>query len=113
ERLQELEKQREELEIRLLSVETQKSADTEFRDSARAVASFILGFEESFRNATLFNKKALLKKVISNVVVDRKQSLIHLSTRLIPPVTPTLEYLLKKETAATKVVTAGCSGGRT
>ena len=67
ERLEELEKQRQELEIRLLTIETQKASDSNFLDSSRAVASFVLGFEQNFK--------------------------------------------LQKETAATKVVTAGCSGG--
>lgn len=112
-RLDELERQRQELEGRLLIVETQKAADLDFMDNSRAVARFVLGFEETFKSSNPFNKKALLKKCISHIIVDRSRNLIHLATRLLPAATPQLEYLLEKETAATKVVTAGCSGGRT
>lgn len=112
-RLEELEKQRQELETRLLAVETQEAADSIFLDSSRSVASFVLGFEENFKSANPFAKKALLRACISQMIVDRDRNRIYMTTRLIPAATPQLEHLLKKETAATKVVTAGCSGGRT
>ena len=112
-RLEELERQKQNLEIRLLTIESQEAADSNFVDSSRAAASFVLGFEENFKSANPFNRKALLRKCISHIVVDRDRNVIRMATRLLPAATPQLEYLLKKETAATKVVTAGCSGGRT
>lgn len=113
-RLEELENEKQELETRILSLQTQKAADSHFLDSSREIANFILNFEDDLNSSDPFQKKALLKKCISDIVVDRAQNVIHLSARILPAVTPELEYLLQKQKAvATNVATAVSSGGRT
>ena len=112
-RLEELEREKQEFETRILLVQTQKAADSHFLDSSHEIANFILNFEDELSCSDPFRKKALLKKCISHIIVDRDKKVIRLAARLLPAVTPELDYLLQKETAATKVVTAVSSGGRT
>lgn len=113
ERLEDLERQNREIEARLAALRAEKIADSHCIDSAQEVANFILNFEEEFEKADPLQKKALLKKCISHIVVDRDRNVVRLAVRRIPAVTPELDQLLQKETAATKVVTAVSSGGRT
>ena len=113
ERLEELEREKQELEARILSLQTQKAADSRFLDSSREIADFILNFEDDLNSSDPFRKKVLLKKCISDIVVDRAKNVINLSARILPAVTPELEYLLlqNKKAVATKVATAVSSGG--
>jgi hypothetical protein len=104
-RLEELEKEKQELETRILSLQTQKAADSHFLDSSHEVANFILNFEDELNCSDPFRKKILLKKCISQIIVDRENNVIHLSARRLPAVTPELEYLLQKETAALEPAT--------
>ena len=75
------------------------------------VAKFILNFEEKFENAPIDEKKLLVKKMISEIVVDREKGVARFYIRRVPAVSPELEklYLNKKEPA--KIAGSECSGG--
>ncbi len=88
------------MDTRILSVQTQKAADSYFLDSSREIANFILNFEDELSCSDPFRKKALLKKCIFEVVVERAKNVVHLSAHILPTVTHELEYLLQKEKAA-------------
>jgi hypothetical protein len=75
------------------------------------VANIILNFEEKFNHSDFASKKLLLKKCIYGATVDREKNVFRLDVRQVPMATIDLEFLLQKEKAATKVVTAMSSGG--
>ncbi|MGB2867267.1 MAG: recombinase family protein [Bacteroidota bacterium] len=112
-RLEQLEGEKKYLEGRLYEATKITENEDLSADTAQAVASYLLNFEEVFENADPFKKKLLLKRSITSLLVDRQQGVVRLAVSRIPAVTTQLEQLLQKETAATKVVTAVSSGGRT
>lgn len=113
ERLEELEREGKELEHNLTTLKSEQIADSRYHDSAHSVANFILNFEEEFEKSDPFRKKALLRQCISDILVDRERKVVRLAIRRIPAVNSELEYLLQNKKAATGVVTAVSSGGRT
>jgi len=75
-RLKELEEEKGFLRVRVQSL---ASTDEKRMDPAKIseiVAKFILNFEEKFEKAPIEEKKLLVKKMISEIVVDRESGVV-------------------------------------
>ena len=75
------------------------------------VAKFILNFEEKFENAPIDEKKLLVKKMISEIVVDREKGVARFYIRRVPAVSPELEKLYEKKRVPAGVASTQSSGG--
>ena len=64
-------------------------------DWSDAVARFVLSFETEFEKAPIEDRKSLIKKCISRIVVDREEGFARVYVRRIPAVTPELQRLLE------------------
>ena len=74
-------------------------------DWSQAVARFVLDFEKEFEKAPIEDRKGLIKKCISRIVVDREEGVARFYVRRIPAVTPELLRLLEPPEDHRKVVT--------
>ena len=77
------------------------------------VARFILEFEKRFEDAPIFEKKLLIKKVISEIIVDREEEVVRFYVRRLPITSPEVENLLEKRGLSTEIASPRSSGGRT
>lgn len=59
------------------------------------VREFIDNFDQVYKEAPIEERKALIQKCISSIVVDRDAYKVHLYVRTIPAITPHLETLLQ------------------
>ena len=57
------------------------------------VAEFIIGFEEKITAVPIFERKELVKKIISRIVVDRENGVVRCYVRRVPAVTPEIQNL--------------------
>lgn len=80
----------------------------------KLIRHFLEHFEEVFSRAPVEDRKILIKKLIEQVIVDRDNNVIKFYVRQLPPITPALENLLKKQKGltTTDVVSPDGSGGR-
>jgi hypothetical protein len=99
-------------EERLFILKVASNQVESYEKTAQKIANYFLNFEEEFERSNPARKKQLLKNCILGMLVDREKNAVHVAVNRIPAVTFELECLIQKETAATKVVTAVCSGGR-
>ncbi|MEX2117168.1 MAG: recombinase family protein [Bacteroidota bacterium] len=113
ERMREVEKERLEIQKRIQSLKDEQETEIVVENVASQVRDFINNFEEVFEKAPIEERKTLIKKVISEIIVDRESNTIRFYIRKLPAVSPQLEDLLKKKRAPTEVVSARSSGGRT
>ncbi len=79
---------------------------------ALTVRHFMEHFDDIFKLAPIEDRKALIRLVIQEAIVDRDKKVVRFYLRRIPPLTPTLEKLLKKEKEPADVVSSSSSGGR-
>ena len=110
-RLKELEEEKGFLRVRVQSL---ASTDEKRMDPAKIseiVAKFILNFEEKFEKAPLEEKKLLVKKMISEIVVDRESGVVRFYVRRVPAVSPELEKLYEKKRVPAGVASTQSSGG--
>jgi hypothetical protein len=66
-------------------------------DIGRAVSDFILNFERSFEHAPMPERKLLVRKCISKVIVDRDRRVAEFYVRKIPLVNSTIDGLFSSE----------------
>jgi len=110
-RLKELEEEKGFLRVRVQSL---ASTDEKRMDPAKIseiVAKFILNFEEKFEKAPIEEKKLLVKKMISEIVVDRESGVVRFYVRRVPAVSPELEKLYEKKRVPAGVASTQSSGG--
>jgi len=60
------------------------------------VAEFIIGFEEKITAVPIYERKELVKKVISRIVVDREAGVARCYVRRVPAVTSDLQNLYSR-----------------
>ncbi len=82
--------------------------------ASKRVREFMSTFEERFKKAPAFEKKVLLRKCLSKIIVDRERKVARVYVRPLPDVDPRLTEGLKIEAPTTdsSVVGAASSGGR-
>jgi hypothetical protein len=81
---------------------------------ALEVKKFVDNFEKNFPKAPIEERKLLVKKMISEVVVDRETNTVRFYLRRLPAITPLLEEVYKNKTLPTKeIVSSASSGGGT
>lgn len=112
-KLAELEKEEAAVQAEIASLKGEPSRPAEIADISKAVSEFILNFDQEFENAPIEEKKLLLRKCISQIVVDREKSLVRFYVRRVPAATPWLEEALKEDDRTTGVVRSSSSGDRT
>ena len=114
ERLEELESEAQDLDRQLRIVSTEHSRRSQVINNIETITEFMLGFEHQFENAYPHEKKLLMKRCVSQIVVDRDEGMVNLAIRLVPAATAEIEALYRNKTAlTTEVVSAACSGDRT
>jgi hypothetical protein len=78
---------------------------------ASEVKRFVDHFEVNFQKAPMEEKKLLVKKMISEVVVDRETNTVRFYLRRLPAITPLLEEVYKNKTLPTKEIVSSASSG--
>ena len=111
-RMGEIEKESLALQEKLRTLGIENGNRIDIVDTAQAISDFNSNFDKIFDQATMEEKKLLIKLCISEIVVKRERGVIQLFVRKIPAVSPQLEKLYKNKKALTRVVSAQ-SGGRT
>ena len=94
-RLAELEGEKALLKSRVEALELPLEPDWAGEQS-HLVKAFMDRFGWHFEHAPIEERKALIKKCISSIVVDRDASMVRFFVRTIPAVTPQLEEILLK-----------------
>ena len=113
-RLEELGTEAQDLDQTLRIVSMGHARRSQLTNNVDAVAEFMSGFEHHFENAPPHEKKLLMRKCISRIVVDRDEGTINVGICLVPAATPAIEALYKNRAAlTTEVVSAASSGDRT
>ena len=99
-------------QLRIASME--HSRRSQVRSDIEAITEFVKGFENEFDSAYPHEKKILMRKCVSRIIVNRDDGMLHMALRLLPAVTPEIEELYRNKTALTaEVVSAESSGDRT
>ena len=80
---------------------------------SESVAIFVLNFEEKFEDAPIAEKKLLVKKMISEIIVDRDKGVVKFYVRCVPMVSNEIEELYKNKREPARVASSRSSGGRT
>ena len=80
---------------------------------SQEVARFVLEFEHKIKTEPIEEQKLLIKKVISEIVVDREKSVVKFYIRRVPAVSPELEELLQNKKGPAGFASPESSGGRT
>ncbi len=111
--LERVEAEKRDLRRSLTQVDSTAEQQAEIMNYGKQVADFILNFEANFERAPIEERKLLMQKVISEIVVDRDQNVVRFYVRRVPAVSPALEGLLENKRALTEPVSARSSGGRT
>lgn len=111
-RLEELEAEKKGIESRLNALKVETRGIFNVSDVSSQVADFIANFEKVFQMAPIEERKILVKKCISQIIVDRDKKVVRFFIHRIPSVIPQMDTLLQNKKALT-VVSAQSSGGRT
>jgi len=112
EKLAELAKEEAAVQAEIASLKGDLSRPAEIAGISKAVSEFILNFDQEFEDAPIEEKKLLLRKCISQIVVDREKSVVRFYVRRVPAATPWLEEALKEDDRTTGVVRSSSSGDR-
>lgn len=112
-RLRELENRKGEIRGTLEKIHPIQSSVPDLAEIKRRVSAMLLNFQDRFEKAPIEERKLVVRKLISQVVIDRDQRVARLYVRKLPAVTPELESLYENKRALTDVVSARSSGGRT
>lgn len=112
-RLRKLEMEQRALQAQLDRTEPEPITAIDLKHVRELVERFVHNFKEEFCRVPLDVQKALVKKMISEIIVDREKNVVRVYVRRVPSVTPAVEELLKKEKELTNIVSSSCSGGRT
>lgn len=91
----------------------QAPVNYDFARIAEEVKKFKDNFEKNFRKAPIEEQKLMVKKVISQIIVDRDSNTVKFYVRKVPAVTPFLEDFYHKKSEPTEIVSSLSSGGRT
>ncbi|HEY6193393.1 MAG TPA: recombinase family protein [Bacteroidota bacterium] len=113
ERLRELEIQRTHLKERLLALR-RENARIDIGSTTQKVRNYMMSFIDRMQRAPVEEKKLLIRRAVSAIIVDRHEKVAHLYLWKIPAVTEELIDLYRNKKAPTeKPVSAERSGGRT
>ena len=113
ERLAQLEQEEALLQGEIASLKDEPVQTLTVADVSSAVSDFILNFEKEFDRAPIEERKLLVRKCISQIIVDREKSVVRFYVRRIPAATPWLEEALKTNDRTASTVRSSSSGGRT
>lgn len=95
-RLGELQENELRLQKKLTEIRSELAdAQTHLADWSEAVARFVLNFEKEFEKAPIEDRKSLIKKCISRIVVNKEEGLARFYVRRIPAVTLELQRLFQ------------------
>ena len=72
-----------------------------------------MDFERKIHTVPIEEQKLLVRKVISEIVVDREKGVVRFYVRRLPAVTPELADLLQNKKGPTDIASPESSGGRT
>ena len=75
------------------------------------VAGFVLNFEREFEKAPIQERKLLIQRCISEIIVDRDRNIARFHVRRIPAVMPQMQVPSQKRRVPTEVVSTRSSGG--
>ena len=89
-RVNELEKEKQRI-VASLATATAPQEKPEIVELEQEVARFVLDFERNFDQAPIEERKVLVQKCISKIVVDREANVARFYVRRVPAVTPILE----------------------
>jgi hypothetical protein len=109
-RLKELEQEREKLEARLAQA-PQDAKRLNLEEIKREVAGFALDFEQRFEKAPIEEKKDLVQRCISKVIVDKEKRVARFYVKKVPAGSPQLESLYEGN-AAGSVMSDKCARNR-
>jgi len=99
------------LKISTLGMVTQTRIDP--AKISEEVARFVLDFERKIHTVPIEEQKLLIKKVISEIVVDREKGVVRFYVRRVPAVSPELSDLLQNKKGPADIASPESSGGRT
>ncbi len=113
-RIRELGTEKRKLADRILELE-QEVERPDFRSVTDQVSEFLAEFKDRIeRDVPMEEKKLLVKKIISAIIIDRHKHLARMYVRRLPVVTPALARAYQNKKALTEIpVSAASSGGRT
>ena len=79
---------------------------------SQRVAEFVLDFESRIHEAPIEVQKDLVRKIISEIIVDREKEVVRFYVRRVPAVTPEIENLFKiRRGPSTEIASPQSSGG--
>ena len=107
ERLMRLEEEEQRLLSEINGLADQLAERISVRDVSQAVTVFILNFDKKFEGAPIEERKLLVRKCISQIIVDREKSVVRFYVRRIPAATQWIEDMLQKKTTAVQLMLYG------
>lgn len=110
-RLNELEEERARLE-KLMARTDSSQVHLDFNEIKQEVAKFVLNFEERIETAPIEEKKELVQRCISRIVVDKERMVARFYVKRIPAVLPQMEALYETKPAGS-IVSERCARNRT
>ena len=111
ERLEELEKERKALVTKQQTLQAESSTQISAAEVSSQVAAFVLNFDREFERAPIQERKLLIQRCISEIIVDRDKSVARFHVRRIPAIVPQIQVHPHKKRLPTEVVGNRSSGG--
>lgn len=95
-RIKELEFQQEKLRAELDQVKLKQVSNGEIKNTAKQIDDYFQHFSENFKGAPLLQQKISIKKIVQQIVVDRKKSNVQIKMFRIPKIrNPIVESIHK------------------
>jgi hypothetical protein len=112
-KLEDIDQQIDSTEKELLIEKSNNEERCDIKTLFKDLMEFCLNFDVRFSEATISEKKVLLQKCLSEIIIDRDRKVAVVRVREIPAIHPDVANLLQNKKAHTEVVCARGSGGRT
>ena len=110
-RLKDLAKEHADLEKKLVVLQGEVNRQFDITKMSQQIAQFFLNLKSLFERATIEEKKDLLKRCISEIIIDRSSNVARIFIRKIPAITFEIEEIFKKNKQSSAVVSRTSSGG--
>lgn len=112
-RFGELEEQKTRLQTALSQLNSRAPITIDKAEMRGRVEEYVRNFETNIHQAAIEERKMLMRRMISEIIVDRDAECVKFYVRRLPVVTPELENLLKNKRVPANFASTLSSGGRT
>ena len=113
EKLSSVDSDHEKVKLKMSAIKTQNRSEQNFAAIAKVVSEFMSNFESIFEKAPIYERKEILRRCISKIIVDRAKNVVRFWVRSLPAVQGIPFELAKNKSALTIELASALSSGDT